>query len=339
MPSRAKAAELKRLHAAFAREADRFPDATLSVMYLTQASTPQRALRRPNHAIYLWQYYGAIETPEEGRRAIADLIAMDDRLGAIRGSQFSCVAVIEGEATPLFVRMANRAGSLFTEREAARILERARRDFETNAPRGKPVFSRNHNALSVWLCHVLHHLGHTHSGYLPDTTLALDPFAASLSALDALTATRARSPQNAAAQPLSSRRFKVALSFPGERRPYVKEVANGLSQALGRDNVFYDEYYEPDLARPNLDVLLQTIYHDHSDLVVVFLCAEYESKEWCGLEWRAIRDLIKKRKADSVMFCRFDGATVSGVYSIDGYLDLSTRSPDDTVVAITARVG
>ena len=30
----------------------------------------------------------------------------------------------------------------------------------------------------------------------------------------------------------------------------------------------------------------------------IFHGAEYEKKDWCGLEWRAIRDLIKKRNPD-----------------------------------------
>ena len=35
--------------------------------------------------------------------------------------------------------------------------------------------------------------------------------------------------------------------------------------------VFYDRFHEAELARPNLDVYLQEIYHDRSRLVVVFL--------------------------------------------------------------------
>lgn len=78
-------------------------------------------------------------------------------------------------------------------------------------------------------------------------------------------------------------RFKVALSFPGEKREYVSAVAAEVKKRLGRDAVFYDKDFTAQLARPNLDTLLQRIYLNNSDLVVVFLCDEYERKQWCGL--------------------------------------------------------
>jgi hypothetical protein len=63
-------------------------------------------------------------------------------------------------------------------------------------------------------------------------------------------------------------------------------------------------------------------------LIVVILCKEYDSKEWCGLDWRAIQDLIKKRQDRSIMFVRFDDTTIPGVYSTDGYVDANTNTPD-----------
>jgi Uncharacterized protein containing a TIR (Toll-Interleukin 1-resistance) domain len=116
--------------------------------------------------------------------------------------------------------------------------------------------------------------------------------------------------------------FRVALSFPGEKREYVAAVAAEVKKRLGRDAVFYDKDFTAQLARPNLDTLLQRIYLNNSDLVVVFLCAEYESKEWCGLEWRAIRNIIKNKNDHAIMFMRFDHADISGTFSIDGYVDL-----------------
>ena len=91
----------------------------------------------------------------------------------------------------------------------------------------------------------------------------------------------------------TGKRFEIALSFPGEYRDFVKAVADKLSGEVGRERVFYDAYYEAELARPNMDTYLQKLYHDQTELIVVFLCAEYEQKEWCGLEWRAVRDLLR----------------------------------------------
>jgi hypothetical protein len=69
-------------------------------------------------------------------------------------------------------------------------------------------------------------------------------------------------------------RFKVALTFPGERRSFVEAVAIELKKRLSVGSVFYDRDFTSQLARPNLDTMLQRIHLNNSDLVVVFLCAE-----------------------------------------------------------------
>jgi tetratricopeptide (TPR) repeat protein len=102
--------------------------------------------------------------------------------------------------------------------------------------------------------------------------------------------------------------------------------------------VLYDQFYEAEFAQPNLDTLLQRLYHDESELVVVFLSSDYERKEWPGLEWRAIRDLIKKKHAPSIMLIRLDDADVSGVFSIDGYVSAEGRSPADIAMLILDRL-
>lgn len=92
-----------------------------------------------------------------------------------------------------------------------------------------------------------------------------------------LPGTRDRSPTTEELSPrptgLLNKRFQVALSFPGEKREYVGQVAQGLSDA--GVEVFYDRLYEVELAIANSDVDLQTVYHDNSDLIVVFVCEEY----------------------------------------------------------------
>lgn len=137
---------------------------------------------------------------------------------------------------------------------------------------------------------------------------------------------------------IQSRRFKAALSFPGEKRDFVSEVVRELKRRLPRGSVFYDRDFTDELAVPNLDTLLQKIYLENSDLVVVFLCAEYEQKQWCGLEWRAIREHIKNRRDRTVMFMRFDDAAVQGVFSTDGYVDLRHVDPVAAASYIVRRI-
>lgn len=147
--------------------------------------------------------------------------------------------------------------------------------------------------------------------------------------------------------PAPHRRFRVALSFPGERRDFVEAVAGHLADALGRASVLYDVWYEAEFARPDLDTYLQSLYRDQSDLIAVFLCADYERKDWCRLEWRAVRDLIKCRRGDSVMPLCFETmdrtgdspGAVPGLFSTDGYVWIGDRPPEAIAGLILERLG
>ncbi len=103
--------------------------------------------------------------------------------------------------------------------------------------------------------------------------------------------------------------FLVALSFPGTKRVYVESVATCLKRSLHNNQVFYDRDFQAHLARPDLDNLLLDIYRNRSSLIVVFLSADYAKSDWCGLEWRAVRDMIKSKSGKQLMFVRFDRDT------------------------------
>lgn len=134
------------------------------------------------------------------------------------------------------------------------------------------------------------------------------------------------------------RRFQIALSFPGEHRNRVEKIANALADQLGKGNILYDKWYSGEFAQPNLDVYLLKLYHDESRLIVFFLCAEYDEKEWCGLEWRAGRDLLKKKQGGRLMLLPLDDASIEGLYSIDGYLSILNMPDDEVVNQIVGRL-
>lgn len=74
---------------------------------------------------------------------------------------------------------------------------------------------------------------------------------------------------------ITTHRFDVAFSFPGEYRELVEAVAKETAALLGPHAVFYDNNYTAQLARPSLDLLLQDIYGRRAKLVVVFIGANY----------------------------------------------------------------
>jgi hypothetical protein len=139
-----------------------------------------------------------------------------------------------------------------------------------------------------------------------------------------------------------AKRFRVALSFPGEHRARVEKIAELLVSKLGREKILYDKWYEAEFARPGLGFYLPKLYHDESDLIAIFLCKEYNAKVWCGLEWRAVFDLITQKKYDQVMLLRADDIDVSeipGLYTGDGCFDMRNKSDADVASAILSRLG
>ena len=132
--------------------------------------------------------------------------------------------------------------------------------------------------------------------------------------------------------------FTVGLSFPGEVRDYVEQVAANLEGLLGPNTYFYDNNYIAQLARPSLDSLLQDIYRNRSKLIVVFIGADYQAKSWCGVEWRAIREIIQERDNDRIMFVRMDDGDVEGVFQGDGYVDGRNFEPNQIARFISERI-
>ena len=75
------------------------------------------------------------------------------------------------------------------------------------------------------------------------------------------------------------KRFQVGLSYPGEYRALVAQVAGYLANQLGKERVFFDKYHEAEILRLNMDTYLQNIYHNDCELLVVFLGSPYKSMQ------------------------------------------------------------
>jgi len=138
---------------------------------------------------------------------------------------------------------------------------------------------------------------------------------------------------------VADHQFDVALSFPGEAREYVEQVAQHLERLMGPDHYFYDRNYTAQLARPSLDTFLQAIYRDRSRMVVVFSGSDYQLKDWCGIEFRAVREIINAREHDRIMFVRMDDGEVEGIFGHDGYVDARQHNPAEIAAFIEERVG
>jgi len=137
------------------------------------------------------------------------------------------------------------------------------------------------------------------------------------------------------------RRFAIALSFPGERREYVEQVANALLPTFGGEKgkarIFYDAWHEGLIIGYTSNRKLQDIYANDSDLIVPFYCQDYLNKPWCGLELRAIEELLFEREFDRVMPFRFDQVKVPGSFKQDILPIVSERPAEDIARLILDR--
>ncbi|HEX3151709.1 MAG TPA: TIR domain-containing protein, partial [Gemmataceae bacterium] len=134
------------------------------------------------------------------------------------------------------------------------------------------------------------------------------------------------------------KRFRIAFSFAGEKRAFVEKVAHLLPPLYHKTAILYDKFHEAEFARRDLGMYLPELYHDQSDLVVVVICKNYQKKEWCGLEWQAIHALLKGRKDEDVMLCRFDRASLRGLFDGAGVCELDDHTPHTTVELILQRL-
>jgi len=84
---------------------------------------------------------------------------------------------------------------------------------------------------------------------------------------------------------MSTKRFRIAFSFAGEKRDFVAKVAAILAQRFGEAAILYDKFHEAEFARHDLGIYLPKLYGEQSDLVVPVLCRDYDKKRWTGWEW------------------------------------------------------
>ena len=332
-----KKVELLRLQKDFEKYSSKYYDISLSLLNTSDIeSFKNYKFHEKHHLINLWQYYGKVGTESSFANLKESLDLCGTKFGII-DSEFSLDAIIEGDKTDLFKKMAYRAGSLLNDKEVESIGNEIKNNFleETNITQ---VFVQNKNPLAVWILFLIYHLSIKQPKSFCLTKIKVDPFAASLTVVDHLIENNSIEKRKYQLTDIINKKFKVALSFPCNKREYVKEVAERLLKIIGEETVFYDNFYKAELARPNLDILLQDIYHQNSELIVVFLCKEYDKKEWCGLEFRAIRDLIKKKNDKKIMFLRFDDIEIKGIFSIDGYIDLTFIKPEEAAELISKRI-
>ena len=132
----------------------------------------------------------------------------------------------------------------------------------------------------------------------------------------------------------SGQLYDVALSFAGEQRAYVEEVAKILRNASVK--VFYDSF--EDLWGVDLTLRLEEVYRRQSRYVVIFVSKEYVEKGWPNLERQHSLASRLERRDDSILPARFSEIELPGLPSTVGYLNIGKMTPAELASRILGKL-
>lgn len=132
------------------------------------------------------------------------------------------------------------------------------------------------------------------------------------------------------------REYDVALSFAGEDREYVAQVAEHLTSLAV--TVFYDQYETVELWGEDLAVHLGNVYSRDSHFVVMFASRHYAEKAWPNHERQHALARHLEGQTGRILPVRIDGSDIPGVPSTVGYLDARAVSPDKLAELIRQKV-
>jgi hypothetical protein len=131
-------------------------------------------------------------------------------------------------------------------------------------------------------------------------------------------------------------RWDVALSFAGAQREYVGQVAETLKARGVR--CFYDADELPALWGRFLAEELPAIYGEQAAAVVMFVSAEYASREWTRMERRPALARAVRERREYVLPARFDDTPLPGLPSDMVTVDLRTRTPQQFAAMIADKL-
>ncbi|MEW2379290.1 TIR domain-containing protein [Micromonospora sp. NPDC047812] len=132
----------------------------------------------------------------------------------------------------------------------------------------------------------------------------------------------------------SEREYDVCLSFAGEQRPYVSEVAAELS--LRGMRVFYDENEKAKLWGKDLYEHLSWVYRKSAKYCILFASNEYAEKMWTSHERRAAQARAMTESKEYILPVIFDDSEVPGLLPSVGFLD-ARKTPASEVAELAAK--
>lgn len=131
--------------------------------------------------------------------------------------------------------------------------------------------------------------------------------------------------------------YDVALSFAGEDRKYVEEVAHLLTSAGVR--VFYDRLEEASLWGVNLYNHLNQIYMKRAKYTIMFISRHYAEKRWTNFERESAQARAFMDSNEYILPVRFDDTEIPGMLPTIGYLSAKEKTPGDIAKLTLQKLG
>lgn len=131
--------------------------------------------------------------------------------------------------------------------------------------------------------------------------------------------------------------YEVVLSFAGEDRTYVEEVAEYLfTQGV---EVFYDRNEKATLWGKDLAEHLDLVYRKSARFCIMFISKHYADKIWPNHERRAALARAIEERQEYILPARFDNTEVPGIRPSLGYVELSRKTPRELGKLILQKLG
>jgi hypothetical protein len=122
----------------------------------------------------------------------------------------------------------------------------------------------------------------------------------------------------------------------------VLAVVQEVEGILGRSTVFYDDWYTHWIAGPDADLLLQSVYGERAELVVVCVSGAYGDKPWTNTEHRAVRARFQQAATAEdrlrVLPLRVGDGDVEGILFNEIVPDIRSKTPAEAAELIIGRL-
>ena len=132
-------------------------------------------------------------------------------------------------------------------------------------------------------------------------------------------------------------KYDVCLSFAGEQREFVEQVAAKLKAHGIR--VFFDDDEQVALWGKDLYAYLDDVYRHLCRYCIIFASKEYAAKMWTTHERQSAQARALRENREYILPARFDDTPIPGLLDTLHYIDLRETPPEELAPLAITKLG